>query len=342
MTDVIQESSPVSEGVTSETLPPDVETSVESSPEPTSEPDGPQSLSEAIQQALKPAETAEIQDTETATPETPLESPAETQPEPQEPEEAQTELPPEVTEAELNSYRPRTRQRIKKLLAERDEYRAIAENTREHYEFVAQNQIPNELVEFGLNVAAALKYGDHETLLRAMAPHIQKAQMAVGLTLPPDLQQQVDQGYTTRELASELARQRAVAEQSQARLTETREMQQRQAAYQHQMSIKAAVDNWQAETQKSDPDFARKSELITQYAHGLLAQYGVPDTAEKALAMANEAKRRADEFLKSVSPAPVPQATRPRPSSVEAPRGSVSPAPASLRDAVMAGLKKSA
>jgi hypothetical protein len=209
-------------------------------------------------------------------------------------------------------------------------------------EFVNRNQIPSELVDFGLNVAAALKYGDHETLLRAMAPHIVKAQQALGLSLPQDLQQQVDQGFTTKELAAELARQRVTAEQTQARLEEARSRQVEEANLRVQLSIKSAVDSWQSDVRRTDPDFDKKAELMTQYAHGMLAEYGVPSTPEEAVAMANEAKRRADEFLKTVAPPVAPQATRPRPTSVNSPGINAKPQPTSLQEAVMAGLKRTA
>jgi hypothetical protein len=175
-----------------------------------------------------------------------------------------------------------------------------------------------------------------------LSPHIIKAQQALGLSLPEDLQKQVDQGFTTRELASELARQRATAELNQTRLQETRTQQARFQAESNQVAIKSAVDAWQNEVRKTDPDFDKKAELITQYAHGLISEMGAPANMDEAVAMANEAKRRADEFLKSVAPAPAPQATRPRPSSVNSPGITAKPQPTSLQEAVMAGLKRTA
>lgn len=333
-------SSEETQGVTSEVSTPDTQTDVPS--EPSSETDtGPQSLAEAVLAVVKPTEepdpTLETGDKAQTTEEN---QPPSEDKSGDKTGESQEALPDEISQEELDGYSERVQKRIQSLLAQNREAKEVVDRVQPQLDFVQQHGIPPDAVRFGLNIAAALNYGDHETFLKAISPLVQKAQQAMGITLPPDLQQQVDQGYTTRELAQQLSVQRAQSDQLRVQQEQMREQQENDRALQMAHSVKSAITGWEAEVRKSDPDYARKEPIIQNYAKALIRDHGFPSDPAGAVELAKRALDMANEHIRQLVPAHQPRATRPMASSMGSSSASVSADPTSLRDAVLQGLRK--
>jgi hypothetical protein len=335
-------------------------------PEPSS--DEPKSLEEAVMRALdgdpgakpadpkgavKPDDTAgdDDEDADTSSEDddaAEAEGKAKPDPDPDQSEDDDKGELPDPSDEELKSYRPQIRRRMNQLLSQRQAARREVESLKpaaEQYKsirsFMSQNDLTDPEVADLFRLGADLKSGSPERLqafLEKVTPFVQMAQEALGQSIPEDLQSMVDAGEMTDQVAKELARQRRTAELAQTRATRqeerSREAEQARQAADRQAAVNTALQAWTSQKAAADPDFARKQDAMKVIAQGLVAERGLPKTAEDAVRYAEDAYK----LVGGVS-APVRQPTRPSPStSASSSRSGVTPAPTSLEDIVKQGL----
>ena len=253
------------------------------------------------------------------------------------------DLSQDPTPEELAGYKKSTRERIEKLLGERNQLRGEAEVTHTLRNFLVANDIAREDFQLTLDLAAAMRRGDFKAFLEGVGPYVQLATNALGITLPPDLQQQVTQKQLTFDAASQVSRDRyarALAEQRATRATqvlETRENTQQQQ--QVVRSIEQTVSAWENGVRQTDPDYGRKEETVRQLLWSVVQERGAPKTPEHAVEIAKEAYSRANKLLQSAAPAR--PATRPVPSSINSRAASGARSePRSMMEAAELGLAR--
>jgi hypothetical protein len=251
--------------------------------------------------------------------------------------EPEVELPEEITDKELQQYGKRSRKRIQQLLEQRATLQAQVEAVRPMAEAILPLGLKPDDVNTGLGLIAALNRGEFDTFLKGVAPFVNLAQQATGQALPPDLQQQVSQGYITLDLAKQLATSRLQAQLATGRQRQTEEQMQveRQAILAN--TLRKTVSDWEAATRASDPDYAAKEALIRSEVQARMVGHGVPRTPEAALQMARDAYNEVNTRLAAFKPKPV--STRPSPSSASSVSTPVHQQPKSLMDAMMHGLR---
>lgn len=248
-------------------------------------------------------------------------------------------LPEEVTDAELAAYTPKAGRRVKKLLAERYALRQEVEQTRPVAEFIRTNNLANEDVQMALGLAGALQRGDFKGFLEGIAPMVVAAQQYLGQALPADLQQQVQQGYISQELASQLAASRAQNAWTQSQMQRQTVQQQEAAAATQATQLRnvmaQSVTTWEYQIRQADPDYARKEPTIRRMAQALIMERGRPQTAEAALAIAKDAYAEANKLY-------LPAATQPtRPAPTVANSGRTGqPTANTLMEAMQQGLAR--
>ena len=275
-----------------------------------------ETLLEAVLKAVKPAEDAEEGEGLAGT--SPPSEAAPTGPEAKPGEEDKADLTRDPSPEELAAYNKRTRDRIEKLLGERNAFRVEAEVTQTLRNFLVTNDIAREDFQLTLDLAAAMRRGDFKAFLEGVGPYVQLATQAMGITLPPDLEKQVRDKQLTFDAAAQVSRDRyarALAEQRATRATQVMGNQQTQAQTQHlQRSIESTVASWENGIRATDPDYGRKEETVRQLLWAVVQEQGVPTSADHALAIAKEAYARANRTFSQF--APQRQATRAVPSSV--------------------------
>jgi hypothetical protein len=313
---------------------------VAASPSEASKGETKETLLEAVLKAVKPAEDAEEE-----------ERLAETSP----PSDAQTSGPdakgegdkgPDLTKdpspEELAQYKKGTRERIERLLSERNSYRAEAEVTGTLRNFLVTNDIAREDFQLTLDLAAAMRRGDFKSFLEGVGPYVQLATQALGITLPPDLQQEVQQQRLTFDAAAQMSRDRyarALAEQRATRVTQVADTQRTQAQQaQLSRSIEQTVSAWEQGVRQTDPDYGRKEETVRNFLWAVVQEKGAPTSPQHAVEIAQEAYSRANRTLQSV--APQKQATRPVPSSTNRAASGARPEPRSMMEAAQLGLAR--
>jgi hypothetical protein len=253
------------------------------------------------------------------------------------------DLSQDPTPEELASYKKSTRERIEKLLGERNQLRDEAGVTQTLRNFLVTNDIAREDFQLTLDLAAAMRRGDFKAFLEGVGPYVQLATQALGITLPPDLQQQVQQKQLTYEAAAQMSRDRyarALAEQRATRATQVMGNQQTvQQQANLSRSIEQTVSAWENTIRQTDPDYGRKEETVKNFLWAVVQERGAPATPEHAVEIAKEAYARANRSIQQFSPQR--PATRAVPSSTNSRAASgARPEPRSMMEAAELGLAR--
>lgn len=252
------------------------------------------------------------------------------------------DLSKDPTSEELATYKKGTRERIEKLLTERNSFRAEAEVTQTLRNFLVTNDIAREDFQLTLDLAAAMRKGDFKSFLEGVGPYVQLATQALGITLPPDLQGEVQQGRISFDAAAQVSRDRyarALAEQRATRVTQVATTQATTAQTQAlQRDIQGTVEAWEAGIRQTDPDYGRKEETVRNFLWAVVNERGVPNSKEAAVEIAKEAYARANKTFSNF--APQRQATRAVPSSINRAASGARPEPKSMMEAAELGLAR--
>ena len=113
----------------------------------------------------------------------------------------------------MDAYQPKTRKRIAKLMAERNELNARiapleaqAKTAVDLQNYLKSTGIGREDFGMLLDIGGRMRAGDFKGFLEGIGPYVKLAQESLGIQLPPDLQQAVDGGHMTRDAAGYVAR----------------------------------------------------------------------------------------------------------------------------------------
>lgn len=126
---------------------------------------------------------------------------------------------------------------------------------------------------------------------------------AVGAVVPSDLQEAVDDGRITEEYAQQLAQERSKT----ARLEQQYEYDRQQSAAERQQTqiqgAKDALNTYQATLVESDPDYTPATQKWHQdRLVALVRQNGVPQDADAAVKLAQQAWDEVKENIQSLKP----------------------------------------
>lgn len=258
------------------------------------------------------------------------------------------EIPAQITEQELASYRPRTRKRIEQLLGQNRDLTGRLEaaereagGTRELQKFLKDQDISKEDFGLTLDLAAAMRRGDFKTFLEGVAPYVQLAQEALGLSLPDDLHAAVQAGHMSQEAAAYTSRLRYEQRLAQANAMRyeqrTQDETRSREAEQFTQRVTNAVSQWEAGIRSRDPDYAAKESVIRDLLPAVVEERGAPRNEAEAVAIAEAAYARANQMLSRF--APKPQRTQPVPSSISRVNGAM-PEPKSMLEAAQQALRR--
>ena len=240
-------------------------------------------------------------------------------------------------------------QSLEEIAPQMQRMAADAKVAQDFGQYMQQNNLASQDVQMLLKTGSAIAKGDWQQAHQLMSPYIEIMNQQLGLGLPADLRQGVQEGKYDEDVAKELAVSRAREAQAsiQARRASTNAQQtqqtvqaqqsaaQQHAARQHTQGIKTAMDQWTGAQARVDPDFDKKLPFIRDALRARAADQGSPPSADVAKQWAEEALTRVNGQFQ---PAPV----SPRKPDAPIPSGSGKPAaqqPQSLREAVDLALK---
>lgn len=237
------------------------------------------------------------------------------------------DLPDEVTDEELKSYKPQTRRRVEQLLSERAEYRELGtpdeikqfKQSHEQFQglvsYMDDAHLDVDEVNQGFEIMRALKGVnrgeiDPRQALDQLMPYVQTLQTLAGTggTLPEDLQRDVEQGYITeqkaRELASLRSREHLSRQASQAARQEAENLSTQQSQERFANAVGEAVTSWERRWSQSDPDYEAKRSRVQEKLELHFHRRGMPDTVDKVIELADQYRTEVDDEFKRFRPKP--------------------------------------
>jgi hypothetical protein len=262
-----------------------------------------------------------------------------TQPETEE-DDSQTDE--ELLSQELLSAR--VRKKVKTLLKQRGELRdqvaqlmPDANVGNKLSGFARDNDLSPDDIVMGMNAMASIRRGDYAGFYRQVAPFVRKAQEVLGLVLPEDLGQRVQNGHMSQEAARELAilrfNQQRAEELAQANALRA-DTQQLQFV---QSDVQRAVTSFEERLAANDPDYRAKADAIRRTAQALLLERGGKISGvNEALDIVQQAHREVTAQFRRFLPqsratSPLPNGNSQQPNARTAPR--------TLMEAALSGLE---
>lgn len=209
------------------------------------------------------------------------------------------DLPDEVSDDELASYKPKTRRRMEKLLGKQKELETEVETLRQPADEYAK--IETFLRETGTSFEqagdaielSALMHSNPEEAFKKLVPIVQELGMRVGAYLPQDLSERVKRGEITRQDALTLAKAQAGEKLAREQQQTVAQMTQRRQFEQTVIGMQNAVKSWEAATASSDPDYEMKrvrvQEKIELALNRAKASGNIPRSEAEAVALAKQA-----------------------------------------------------
>jgi len=252
--------------------------------------------------------------------------------------------------ADLN---PLVRKKINKLLKSRRELRVEKEqlesqlkSSRPHADigsslesFAKENNLSGDDLAFGLKTMAALRRGDWQAFYEAVAQPMRHAQEYLGLAIPRDLREKVQQGQMTEAAAKEFSRLRMDKQRSQVVLAAEQNLYAQRALTQTQDQVNRSVNAFEERLAASDPDYRHKAASVRRVAQAMLLERGgTINTVDDALTITRAAYEEVNATIRRQRPAP--QATSRMPNG-NGQTHSARAAPASLYEAAIQGLERS-
>lgn len=234
---------------------------------------------------------------------------------------------------ELKEERNQLKAKFEELNTQFTEKAEKAEQLDRIGNFMRDNELTSDEVQRGFEIMALMKHRPDEAL-KMLVPHLEKLELATGQRLPPDLQEKVEAGETTVEIAREAARARMDAAVANHRVQKVEESTQQAQAQAVATAMKTAVQTWEDGVKSRDPDYPHMQSFIVDRTRVLMQQYP-PRSPEDAVEIAKRAYTDVKESMRKVMPQRQP--TRP----VTSDRSSTTavPAPNSLEDIVRGALR---
>lgn len=234
-----------------------------------------------------------------------------------------TDLPDEVAPDELAKYSRTAQKRIKKLSRQRDALNGevvqlrtmvpAAQAADQVTTYLRNADIGKDDFLMGLELMAAMRRGDFRMFYEGVKPYMKLCEEYLGVALPEDLAQQVNQGQMTTQAAMMYSKERmdrAMAQTNAARQQQALQHQQQsyqqtfaqQQKQQLAMSVRDTVDKWETNLLRSDPDYKMKQPAVQNTIHSVMSEQGPPQSPAHALAIANESLRRVNEQYRAWAP----------------------------------------
>lgn len=154
--------------------------------------------------------------------------------------------------------------------------------------FLDEHGLSAEEAADGLEIMALSKTNPTAAWEKAR-PWLEKLVVAAGAVLPPELHQRVEKGELSAEAAQEIAKANAKAASMEAHQSFRQQREERQQQESYVRSLTTAAEDWQADRQAKDPNFAAKFPLIHKEVLFLHATEGKPNTPEGVKAQLKKA-----------------------------------------------------
>lgn len=218
-------------------------------------------------------------------------------------DQPETTEPTAEAEDDETKYPKRAQKRIRELVEEKKTLEVEATRYRNVETFLRDNGLAPDEAADGLQIMALAKTNPVEAWER-IKPWVEKVAVAAGVIMPSDLQQQVQQGYLTREAALELSKTRAKLGAVEAQRQFEQQRAQEQSATAYQQAIVGAAATWEQDRRVKDPNFEAKLPMLQREIAYLHATEGKANTPEGVKDQCERAYKAVNAQARGIAAAP--------------------------------------
>lgn len=278
--------------------------------------------------------------------------------EPQSSEDAESEVKAEDDKQEGDSESDEevsqdipntTRKKINKLLKERRELREEVEQLRAYvpaaeigqqfHNFQQSHNLSTESIIDALDLLVKVHTGDYQGFYERIAPLIRHTQEVLGVVLPTDLQQMVEQQQMTSQAARQFAQTRFEKANYEIQTNAMKTHQEQAYVSQVKDNVQRSVTAFEQRLAASDPDYKAKADSVRRTAQAMLLERGGKiNSVDDALSITKAAYDEVNAQFRRLAPAPRPTASAPGRANPQTPQAR--PQPKSMMDAVKNALAR--
>jgi hypothetical protein len=271
------------------------------------------------------------------------------------PEEGTTETDTEEddeAEPPADASTPMIRKKINKLLKKyHTQKKELYEASQELQALRPQAEIGGQMQTFArendlsaqdranlMQIGSFVRAGNYKAFYEAVAPIVRRAQEYLGIALPKEARDAVQQGRMSEASAREYVRLQMDKQLTETSLNQQRQIAANQALQSTQDYVQRTVSALEAQFAASDPDYSKKSAFVLQTAKAKLHDRGgTISNVQEALAITREAYDEVNATLRKMQPGV--RATSRQPNGNGQTR-SARPEPANPYEAALQGLER--
>lgn len=190
-----------------------------------------------------------------------------------------------------------------------------AENYDKLAGYMREHDISPEDVDNALEITRLMKSGQYEQALQAITPLYRDLAVKAGQVLPDDLQEKVNLGHVTEDVAREMHQNRVRAENAESREQQARERQAQQDEQQkrakHVEHVVDVTTRWNTQKAKNDPDWLLKRQAVADQVELEISRRmqsrgwaGYPQTDEEIADLLESALTKVESQGKHFAPKP--------------------------------------
>lgn len=176
-----------------------------------------------------------------------------------------------------------------------------------HNEFqlaMQKNRVSPEDAKSTFEIMGLMRTDPTEALNR-LYPIVTELLKAAGVTLPEDLQREVDANKLSPERAREIAATRMNLQRTQGQVQERDDQEKQNEFQRHVGTLSQAADAWAAEKKTSDPDWPRKEKRVTElFKLHMLESRELPKSTAAVRTLLDAKMAEVDAEMKGFAPRP--------------------------------------
>ena len=198
-----------------------------------------------------------------------------------------------------------------RILKERDTFRHQATQYQNIDKFLSENKISGRDAAEGLKLVALI-YSNPAEAMKRLDQIRGNLGLQTGTELPPDLKEEVANGYISQERAKELSMARNRQATLEAQNTNANQRIAETNNQQHLHERAKVYDAWEASISKTDPDLQKKLPMMEGVLLKIRMNEGDAQTAEAANERLNRAHQEVTNQLRNLMPRKAPVAASPQ------------------------------
>jgi hypothetical protein len=218
-----------------------------------------------------------------------------------------------LTKEEFDALPPKAQARFNELYREAktaqtsfERAKPVVQAFTELQGWIGRQGMTQEEFTYGLTLIANAKNNPAKAY-EMLQPLLGDLRKHVGEELPEDLAAEVEAGTLSKERAQELARRRNEeflnADRTKRATAASEETRRVEAAQRMSTECASAIDGYEKQWRGTDPDYAKKKDMVWNKMVALMQTEGTPTSRDAAVELLKKARKEVEDWMRTFVPA---------------------------------------